>query len=403
MSTPFESLVALCRISNSPRIAGTDLHLHFPKSADAVSYLNSVESDGWVTTLRVDGVEVTKPLQSIVDGTEVDLVISGMTKSKQVVANNVSSLLREGHGRFYGEQPETYYLLDERYASWEDAEHKDVLAYRRAIRMVGILKRLEDVIRERQGTAGEVVLIASRKLVVPIVYDSTILNRIASLPEIESFEEDVFRDHHRDARRDIAKRVLVRFLDAVPEEARFSDFMTRLPELHQSFLADFDIYSSGFSFDKAREEFERKKLDFVVKINAATSDVMNKLIAIPVGQGLLVSQMKKESGYELVNFALIVGSVVFVVIAVILIVNQVKTLLHIKEELYAEKKILQEKARPTYEKLRGLIESLEGKLRHHIFWVPVGLALLISVTTAITFVAYFQFTGSIPPADAVTN
>lgn len=396
MSAPFESLVGLCRLSTGRKIAGTDLLLELRKSTEAVSFCNSVESDGWVTTLRVAGVEVTKPLQSLADGTAVDLIVSGMTRSKQVVANNMSALLRDGHGRFYGEQPESYYLLDEDYASWEDAAHEDVLAYRRAIRLVGIIKRLEDVIRDRHGTAGEVVLIASRKLTVPLIYESTILRRVASLSVIEKFEEDVFRDHHRDARKDIAKRVLIRFLDSVPEGERFSDFMTRLSELHQSFMADFDIYSSGFSFDKAREEFERKKLDFIVKINAATSDVMNKLIAIPVGQGLLVSQMKKEAGYELVNFALIVGSIVFVVIAVILIVNQVKTLRHIREELNTEKKILKEKARPTYEKLRGLIGSLEEKLQHHIFWVPVGLALLISVTTTITFVAYFQFTGSVP-------
>jgi hypothetical protein len=396
MSSPFESLVALCRLSKNPSIAGTNLHLKISKSAEAVSFYNSVLVDNWVTTLRVAGSEITNPFDSLEDGTEVELIISGMTRLKQVVANNVSAMLKAGNGVFHGEQPDRYYLIDENFASWENEEHQDVLAYRRALRLVAILKRLEDVFRARQGTAGELILISARKLVVPITYESTVLQRIASKSAIDQFEEDVFQEHHRDARKDIVKRVLVRFLDSVPENERFSDFMARLPELHQSFLADFDIYLSGFSFDKAREEFERKKLDFVVKINAATSDVMNKLIAIPVGQGLLVSQMKKEVGYELVNLALIVGSVVFVTMAVILIVNQIKTLRHVREELNAEKKILQEKARPTYDKLKGLIGSLEEKLEHHIFWVPIGLALLIAVTTAITFIAYFQFTGSMP-------
>lgn len=396
MTTPFTSLVDLCRLSDGPRIAGTDLILNFKKSTQAVGFLNSVESDGWVTTLRVDGQEITRPLQSLDDGVLVELVVSGMTRLKQVVANNVSTMLRDGHGKFLGEQPENYFLLSENYASWEEASHQDVLAYRRALKAVAFLKRLEDVMRERLGTAGEVVLLSSRKLVVPIFYDSTVLHRVASQSEIEGFEEDVFRDHHRDARKDIAKRVLVRFLDSVPENERFADFLTRLPELRQAFLADFDIYSSGFSFDKARDEFERKKLDFVVKINGATSDVMNKLIAIPVGQGLLVSQMKKEVGFELVNIALLVGSFIFVFIAIILIVNQIKTLIHIREELNSEKKILQERARPTYEKLSGLISSLEGKLSHHILWVPIALGALISITTVITVIAFVKFTGSVP-------
>lgn len=396
MSTPFESLVRLCRLSDQPRIAGTDLHLKFTRSAEAVSLLNSVDSDGWVTSLRVDGADVTRQLASYEDGTAVELIISGMARPHQVVANNISAMLRNGQGRFCGDSPEKYYLIDEDYASWEEPKHEDVLAYRRSIRLATLLKRLEDLFRTRQGTAGEVVLLASRKLIIPIIFDSPVLSRVPAQSVIDSFEEDIFRDHHRDARKDIAKRVLVRFLDSVPEDERFSDFLTRIPELHQAFLADFDIYSSGFNFDKAREEFERKKLDFVVKINAATTDVMNKLIAIPVGQGLLVSQMKKEVGYELVNLALIVGSVIFVAIAIILIFNQTKTLIHIREELATEKKILREKARPTFEKLQGLIDSLESKLNHHIVWVPVGLGLLISITTAITFVAYIQFTGSVP-------
>lgn len=396
MTTSFSSLVDLCRLSDAARIAGSDLILNFKKSTHAVSLLNSVESDNWVITIRVNSREITQGLQSLDDGVLVELVVSGMTRLKQVVASSVSTMLRYGQGKFLGEQPESYFLISENYASWEEARHDDVLSYRRALKAVAVLKRLEDVMRDRLGTAGEVVLLSSRKLIVPIFYDSTVLHRVASQSEIEEFEESVFRDHHRDARKEIAKRVLVRFLDAVPENERFSDFLTRIPELHQAFLADFDIYSSGFSFDKVREEFERKKLDFVVKINGATSDVLNKLIAIPVGQGLLVSQMKREVGFELVNIALLVGSFIFVFIAIIMIVNQRKTLIHIREELNFEKKILREKARPTYDKLSGLISSLEGKLSHHIFWVPIGLGALIAITTVITVIAFVKFTGSMP-------
>ncbi len=396
MSTPFESIVLLCRLSDNPRVAGTDLILKFKKTTQSVSLLNSVDSDGWVTTLRVQDQETTKQLHSLENDTPVELIISGMARPEQVVANNISTMIRAGQGKFYGKQPENYFLIDENYASWEDAVHEDVLAYRRALKAVALLNRLEDVTRSRAGTSGEIILLSSRKLVVPIVYDSTVLHRIPSQSEIDDFEEDIFRDEHRDTRKSIVKRVLVRFLDSIPENERFSDFMVRIPELRQAFLADFDIYSSGFSFDKAREEFERKKLDFVVKINSCSTDVMNKLIAIPVGQALLVSQMKKEVGFELVNIALLVGSLVFVIIAGILIVNQVRTLTHIQEELNAEKKILQERARPTYDKLRGLIDSLQAKLRHHIVWVPVGLSLLILITTAMTVIAFIKFTGTIP-------
>lgn len=396
MSTAFTSLVELCRNSTRASVAGTDLVVSVIRSAQTVGLVRSIEDGGWATTIRYAGADTTKALDRFDDDVAVEVVVHGVAKTEQVVANNVATLLQSSQGRYLGRNPENYFLILENYASWEDPTHSDVLAYKRALKIVAFLKRLADFNRDQIGTAGEAIILASRRLSVPIVYGSGILGKVAGQNEIDAFEEAVFNDHHRDSRRDIAKRVLVRFLDSVPENDRFSDFLTRLPELHQAFLADFDIYSSGFNFDKAREEFERKKLDFVVKINGATSDVLNKLIAIPVGQGLLVSQMKREVGFELVNIALLVGSFIFVFIAIILIVNQRKTLIHIREELNFEKKILREKARPTYDKLSGLISSLEGKLSHHIFWVPIGLGALISVTTAITVIAFVKFTGSMP-------
>ena len=396
MSVAFTSIVELCRISSRASVAGTNLIVPITKSAQAVGLVSAIEDGGWTATIRHDGSDTTKQLDRFQDGAAVEVVLHGVAKAEQVVVNNVATLLQLSQGRYLGKSPENYFLILENYASWEEATHSDVLAYKRALKVVALLMRLADFNRDRVGTAGEAIVLASRRLSIPIVYGSGILGRVSGQNEIDALEEAIFNDHHRDARRDIAKRVLVRFFDAVPENDRFSDLLSRVPELLQAFLADFDIYSSGFSFDKAREEFERKKLDFVVKINAATSDVMNKLIAIPVGQGILVSQMKREVGLELVNWALLIGSFIFALIAAVLIINQINTLKHIQEELVAEKNTLYEKARPTYEKLKGLISSLERKLRHHVVWVPVALGALILVTSAITLIAFLKFTGSIP-------
>lgn len=391
MSSPaFTALVDLCRFAKTGRVSGADLALEVKASSEVSSLLASVESGGWTNTLYVDGVETTKRIEDL-GGLDVKIVVHGITRSNQVVANNVGKLLRLNRGRYLGEPPAEYFLLDEDHASWELATHQDVQAYARAIRITGLTKRLADVVRARDETAGEAIILATRKLVIPLAYDSASLSKVAQEEEIAAVEADVFNEHHLDARRDIVKRVLVRFFDATPELDRFPDLLKRLAEVRQAFLADFDVYASGFNFDKAREDFERRKLDFVVKANTASSDVMNKLIAIPVGQGLLASQMKAEASLSVVNSALLAGSMVFAVIALALIANQVSVLEQIQEELMTEKAVLRERTMPTYERLKGMIGALEERLRFHMTWVPAALIVLLAVTTTITIVVYSKF------------
>ncbi|WP_394539893.1 hypothetical protein PRJ39_04635 [Lysobacter enzymogenes] len=397
-SAAFTSLVELCRISRAPRVAGTDLILELTASSHAVALLGAVEADRWNYTVKLGGVETTKTFDRLAEGAEAELIVHGMTRAQQVVANNVGTLLRFNQGAFLGSPPAEFYLINENHASWEAAKHDDVLAYERALKVVDWVRRLADVMKEKAGTAaGEAVILATRKLNLPLVYDVGALSHVAPLEDIEGIDADVFSEHHHDARIDIAKRVLVRFFDSVPEADRFAGVLRRLSEVRQAFLADFDVYASEFNFDKAREDFERKKLDFQVKINAASTDVMNKLIAIPVGQGLLASQMKPEIGMELVNASLLFASVIFAVVAVAVLVTQINTLLLIRAEWRIEKELLNERASPTFGRLKDMIGKLEHRLNFNIWCVPIALGLLLAASTAMTFVVANKLTGTVAP------
>jgi hypothetical protein len=312
-----------------------------------------------------------------------------------VVANNTGFLLRYLSGKFTTSRPEQFYLIDEDYASWENAVHPDVLTYFRALRITSLIEKLADIVRDK-GPCSEAVILASRKLTIPLSYESDVLVNTAGDATIDEFEEEVFAEQNGESRRDIAKRTLIRFFESTEEENRLREIMRRLPEVLQSFRADFDIFNSQFSFDKAREEFERKKLDFIVKTNAASTDVMNKLIAIPVGQGLLASQMKRGADGYGINGALLAGSIVFAVIAAMCIANQTLTIRQIQQDLRDEKKVLQERSAPTYERLKGMISALDNRLSFHKYVVPIALAALILVTTVMTVMAYNTSESSTP-------
>ncbi len=143
-----------------------------------------------------------------------------------------------------------------------------------------------------------------------------------------------------------------------------------------------------------QERFERRKLDFVVKMNAASSDAMTKLIAIPVGQGLLASQMKTDAAYTVVNHALLTASFVFLLVAAMLVAAHVLTLRQVGFELKAESEMLRQRALPTYNQLRPMIEQLQTRLRFHQWGVPIVMSILLLVTTGMTLIAYSELTAT---------
>jgi len=390
MSAAFTSLVELCRASQSARVVASDARLVIVSSSVSRTLAEAVVDSTWPTTLFVDGQEAIRPIATIQDGTQFELVVHGVDRSSGVVANNVGSMLRLAQGEYLSQAPANYFLIQEDHASWEAPSHPDVRAYSRALRIVQLLRRLSDAEKARAETGGELIVFGGRKLELPICYDAAALGRTSPDTAIDQFESSVFSDHHVEARRDIAKRVLVRAYSQVPELDRFRSILSNLATLHQSFLADYEVYAAGFSAEKAREEFERRKLDFVVKAGAVTGDVLTKLIAIPVGQALLVSQMKRESGFTVANQALLFGSIAFTVIGAIFVANQVSSLLQIKREVEAEVAVLQRLTPTTYATLRGVITSLRQRIAMHLWVLPIVLSLLLAASTTFSAMVYAE-------------
>lgn len=384
----FNSIIELCRHAKDKHIAGSDLIITATRSVDTVSWIEAIEAGPWDHTLRVDNADTTKPVSTLPEQTEFVFIIHGMVSSTQVIANNIDMLLRYNQGEFLGKAPSDYYLIEENYASWETTTTPALLAYQRTIKIIALLKNIADVTQAKPNTAGEAIFFATRKIIMPLHYDAKSLANVPSDDEISKLREELLQEHHKSARPDIFKRVITRFFDQELEADRFTQFLRRFKEIKLAYDADFDIYISGFSFDKAREDFERKKLDFIVKINATSSDIMNKLIAIPVGQGLLASQMKNDAASHPANWALITGSIIFAIIALMLLASQINTLAQIKQELNHESEVLKQRANPTYLQLKGMITTLNRRINLHYYWIPATLVILLLVTTTITISAF---------------
>ena len=392
--TAFESIVRLCRLASARDIAGTDLVLRMVVSAELAALVDSVEAGGWRLTVLVSGKECVLGVSWIAPGSSIELVIHGMAKNNEVIVNNIGALLSYNMGRFLGSTPEKFYLVQEDYVLGETPVPAIVAAYLRCIEFASILRSVADDYRVEAGAADTAIILTGRKLSIPISYRQWLLDDVPSDEVLAESRWAIFDDHLKAGRLDALKRVLVRFLFDVPVQQRFDVLLKSWGMVMQAFLSDFDIYASGFNFDKVREEFERRKLDFVVKMNAASSDAMGKLIAIPVGQGLLASQMKTDVSYAIVNHALLAASFVFLLVAAMLVVAHVLTLRQVGFELNAEAEILRQRALPTYTQLSPMIRQLQTRIAFHQWGVPVVMSILLVSTTGMTVLAYAKLTAT---------
>ena len=397
MSPAFSALVDLTRSARSSRVMGADLVIELTATPESRALKDMVDEGNWATTSYVQDSEYTNPWSGLADGSAVKLAVHGVARNNQVIANNLGTMLRLNRGAYLRSPPEEFYLLDENFASWEVATHTDLVAYRGAQTIRTLLERVADASTDRPDTGGEHIILAGRKLVVPVVYNIASLSRVSTDEHVAELQAAIFSDHQKEQRLEIVKRVLVRRLHALPENQRFSTLLATIGEIREAFLADYEIYAASFSFEKAREDFERKKLDYIVKAGAATSDVLSKLAAIPVGQGLLASQMKVGEDSELINAALLFASIAFAAVSTALLYNQFNTLTQLERELETEVKLLRDHTPSTYDKMKDVIQSLRSRLAWHRWLVPGAMAVLIVASTLFTFAAYHSSIPSTSP------
>jgi len=170
---------------------------------------------------------------------------------------------------------------------------------------------------------------------------------------------------------------------------RFSEFLKQFDDLIHIYRTDFELFKDEFNFETAREAFEQKRLEFVLKLDSTGTDVLNKLLAIPIGQGLLVSQLKPEASASLGNIALVLSSLVFAFIAAALISNQKHSLDQIETEI-GQQKILTTSRFPLLgERLKSNFAALAARAKWHRR-LPWMLGFLLVFTTLYTVYAFSE-------------
>jgi hypothetical protein len=392
MSADFDAIVRLCRLAVRHELQGASLRVEVATSAE-VRQLATDAAAYRQPDIYVNDQQQHRALSTINVGTIVELRFDGLTSNQKVIMPSLESLLHYQQGLFLYNAPSEYFLLSERYATGDANVPDMVQAYQRIPKLFEVLRSVADVVLGDGTPNPSFVVLAGKRMDIVANYDFDTLKVLPSAESIEALAVELQSPPFVEAKKNLFKKVIVRLLESTPQEQRLVDLIKRFSAARQSFEADFDLYTTEFNFEKVRESFEQKRLEFILQLNGETSDLLGKMLAIPIGQGLIVSQLKDDPAASIGNMALMLGSLVFAAFAVLLILNQHQSLKQIKQEIKLENDALESRFPQLHERVKVMFKLLRRRAFLHTWAFPAVVGVLLVATTSYSGYAFFR----VPP------
>ncbi len=286
------------------------------------------------------------------------------------------------------QSPSRFYIaeLDYLYSSAnEESDLPDqIQGYFHRLELISALRdKVADYHHNETGTE-KLVFITDKKLEITIKLDH---KSLSPTPACKSLIENfILSDLHKDQRILILKTTLIEEFSKNGSRnisIDIEDIFSNIDKLLKRSTHNYDLFVSNFSFEKVKDELEREKLDFTIKLNNVFSSIQNQLLAIPVALVLVGSQMENTGEWDQNNFVIWLGAMVFAVLLSLLVRNQKNSLTAIRQEIDQQWRRIQSDHRSIADQLTGLYKSLDRRYQHQVWLIRtvdtlVALSLLVA-------------------------
>ena len=173
----------------------------------------------------------------------------------------------------------------------------------------------------------EFVFLSDQKLVFDVEYNyedisKFKLNNVSKL--YKHFTGDSFDITERVT---IFKTELFNLLkNLISKDQVFVNLAEQWHELYTHYQKSYELYVKGFTIEKIRNELEQEKLEISKKIFDVLEGLSSKIIVLPIGYYLIISQFDYNGELLSKNYSLIIISLLFSILLTILLNNQIKHL-----------------------------------------------------------------------------
>ena len=301
-----------------------------------------------------------------------------------LLVNDFDDLFKTTRAVF--EEPVAYYVIKARYGRGDEPVPNTIGQYHSLLTAMEIFRKAASYVDETQR---ELVFLGTEKMVVPLLFDKADLKPVLvndSTRLVALFADPL----HADQKFTILANAIQELAGSIRERSRFAHILRNLDLLCDKLEIGYRLFASSFSYSKIRNDVETARVDFVGKIHKTIVDIQGQLLGIPVATIVVASQLKvaRSCGAEFwTNLTVLLGSIIFVLLLILAVTNQWKTLTVIGSEVERQRTRLED----DYEDISAQFIDIFDDLRARIAWHRKALITVLVIAFAGLFLAIVTF------------
>jgi len=335
-----------------------------------------------------DDFGITLESGNIVIGEDITLHISPPKLRIGQLHNTFDDYLKNGKNRI--REAKYYFIIEGKYFNKDSSTPSIISNYRILLRVLALFKECSAYLDESNY---ELVFVESGVLKIPVNYDSNLLTKFSS-ETATNFLAQFAQDTHRDQKITILANTIKSMCETKVKDSSFVYLFEDFSQLIDSFNKGYNVYVSGFSYEKILDQLRVAKIEEMGKIHKVFSEIQNQILGIPLATLIVATQMKSSEGWDsqaIINTIIILGAFFFTAMVIFAVFNQWQTLSAISDELTYKNIQAETKFNAIYSDIRATFRSLRRRIIiQRVIFLVLGFFVVVGLTLASMF--YFSVT-----------
>lgn len=289
------------------------------------------------------------------------------------------------HGALH-KRPAVFFVDEPRYYSEDSIEPPEIIQkYFSTISFIKVLKGIADFVDETDPRFLRLIYLLKEKYEIKVVYDAGDVEMLSTSDTLIDFTQN---SPHEINKRDILKSVVIDLIKS--SDTPFKTLLRSIHEISRRATDNYAIFVSEFSFEKIRDEIEKRKSEFIIRINRTFADIQDKLLGIPIALIIAATQIDIKNGYTK-NTAIITGISIFTILMGMLINNQLHNLEAIKDEYDYQREMLKKEYSSLHAKIASAFDTINARWKR-LKYTFYFLSLIMILNYIISYVLYYKWT-----------
>lgn len=310
----FESVVELYRFLGNPdfddinnKFSATVSYEH--RIYELLAFLQPYTGWGEIEELVIDGQDINIDDNIPEQGDQVELTILIFPNEEHSFFSNIDDFIQKSPMLNKGVLRNAFYLVEEDFyfnGSVENSliELHEMEVLKNTCDLISYLSKVAHYSSSSDDDCNHKLVFFARSLSLTIdtnINTSFLSTGIKNLKVLMSFTDDnkAITDENYFERKGIFINTIVDFLEPINRKKQFHFLLSEWNDFLRLYHNNLGVYLSGFSFHKVRMEVAEAETNFADRLSKIMSDMIAKLLGIPISLIATFSMIKLNSLPEL--------------------------------------------------------------------------------------------------------